>query len=128
MGQTYVRLTAEQANTINTLNTSGPGGQQGGSYWLEWTIDGFTGTGWYWDDPNNLVDDSWVSWQTSESAYKNNAGEKYASNEGGLRSYVTDNPGTDLNDIFADWNRSTQKGDFVTEYMPVLWPRGCVTF
>lgn len=51
MGQTYVDITAtEIEDGIMTIAASG-GGQETGSAWLYWTDNGFTGQGWYWNDP-----------------------------------------------------------------------------
>lgn len=65
MGQIYVEVDASVANGgIMTLQASGDGGGEAGSYWINWDPNnGFVGTGWKsaWESPHVPLKENWIA-------------------------------------------------------------------
>ena len=100
MGQIYVDVAAAQAEMgIATLGTSG-GGQEGG-YWLYWNVDGYTGRGWFWDDPNNHDKEGWEAYIREGQL---TCGTEHEATEQGLRDHISGGHADDLNDVLGGWD------------------------
>lgn len=125
MGQTYARVSASVLNEgINTLDVSG--GDTTVTVAISWTVEGFTGSGWFWNDPNNLLDNGWREMQGNEATRKTNiSGVPYSSDEQGLRDYISQNNITNLDDVFAMWNSDESKSDFMIAHLGVDISRSC---
>lgn len=125
MGQTYARVSASVLNEgINTLDVSG--GDTTVTVAISWTVEGFTGSGWFWNDANNLLDDGWRTIQGNEATQKKDgSGAAYSNDEQGLKDYISQNNITNLDDVFAMWNNDESKSDFMIEHLGDDIPRGC---
>lgn len=88
------------------------GGETFGA-WLLWRYDeqtgegGFTGTGWYYDDPNNPISN-----YDSEEAFK---------------EYLREEKPPNLDFVLRDWNPA-EKGQFYTDHQGELAAKGCFSF
>lgn len=71
MGQIYVDVSATEVENGITTIASSSGGQETGGAWLYWTDNGFTGQGWYWDDPNNEIKHGWETAVNREGGHVN---------------------------------------------------------
>lgn len=92
MGQIYVPVDANTANSIMTLNTSG--GETGGGFWIYWNSKGFIGLGWYFSD-TPLAE--WWSRQTELIL-------TYGDGETGFQNYINTGKVDNLDDALGSWN------------------------
>ena len=82
--------------------------------WIRWKYDdatgsgGYTGTGWYFNDPNN------------------NISKHYSTEEAFITWLTTDKPG-DLGKVLDDWP-AENKAAFLNSYMTELDAGGCLYF
>lgn len=125
MGQTYARVSASVLNEgINTLDVSG--GDTTVTVAISWTVNGFTNSGWFWNDANNLLDDGWRAIQGNEGTQKIDAsGVPYSNDEQGLRNYITEKNITNLDDVFAMWNNDASKSAFIITHIGTAIPKSC---
>lgn len=119
-GETYVSVDANALNFgISPMNISGhtepdPSGSTSVNLEVRWTYEegtgngGFTGVGWFWSDPNNILNKQ--SWTTEEEF------KKWLS--GGDRT-------TELDAIFSGWDASN-KATFMTNNQGALGGGGCM--
>lgn len=136
-GQVYVIVEGGVVDSrINTLGTSGddnPGtGETSDRYWLHWYYDsegngGFTNKGWFWENPDNYLDDAWETWRISNGY----TASEYAG-EVGFKKYLSEVNPLNLDHLFNIWAETNSKADFakmlIREYG--YWPEdgGCVEF
>lgn len=131
MGQIYVDVTAAQAELgISTLDTSG-GGMQTGGAWLTWTDSGFTGNGWYWNDPNNYLQKGWAAAVKAGGGYVNECngnenGTPHTESYEDFLYHVSQRHSDNLNSILGDWG-TKEKTYFITSYSE-LEESGCVVW
>ena len=82
--------------------------------WIRWRYDdftgegGYTGTGWYFDDPNNNL-------------------KKHYTTEEKFIAWLTESKPTDLNSVLDDWD-AQNKAAFLTDKIATLSAAGCVYF
>lgn len=119
-GQVYVEVDASVVNggimpmAIVSGNPEPVDGQSYVVVWIRWKYDdltgagGYTGTGWYFDDPNNNL-------------------KKHHSTEDDFKQWLTSEKPTDLDSVLNDWPASS-KADFLTEHLGDLEDGGCVYF
>lgn len=120
-GEVYAQVDASVVNggiapmAIVSGNPEPVDGQAYVVVWIRWRYDdqtgvgGYTGTGWYFDDPNNGLRSHGF---TEEETFK---------------SYLTTNTPTNLNDILEKWN-PTEKAAFLNAHMSQLDAGGCLYF
>lgn len=131
MGQTYVDITAtEIEDGIMTIAASG-GGQETGSAWLYWTDEGFTGQGWYWDDPLCGVRAGWEAAVIKDHGHVNGCDGNADSmpHTGSYEDFiyhVSQRHSENLNYILGGWDTRT-KMLFIFKYENELSP-GCVVW
>ena len=81
--------------------------------WIRWRYEdstgegGYTGSGWYWEDPNNGL-------------------HQFATEEAFKDWLVTKKP-TELDDILGEWNPA-EKADFLNDHLSELEAHGCLYF
>ena len=132
MGQTYVDVAAAQADMgIMTMGAStGNGGNTTtGGAWLYWTDAGFTGQGWYWDDPNNYVKTGWEQAVAKDGGYVNGCkgnedGGKHTDSFEDFLYHVSQRHTDNLDYILGGWG-PREKTYFITTN-PKLEEYGCV--
>ena len=119
-GQVYVEVDASVVNggiAPMAMVSGNPTPVNGQSYvvvWIRWKYDnttgegGFTGTGWYFDDPNNGL-------------------RGHGFTEDSFESYLIENKPTDLNEILGKWNPD-QKAAFLNSHLSQLETGGCLYF
>lgn len=119
-GQIYVEVDASSINggiMPMAMVSGNPEPVDGQSYvvvWIRWQYDdetgngGFTGTGWYFDDPDN------------------NIARHYESVEE-FKKWLVDKHPLDLNDILGDW-QAENKAEFLNKYTTELDSGGCLYF
>ena len=120
MGQIYVEVTGDTANGIMTMDASGGGQQQG--YWLYWTAQGYTGTGWYWSEADNYVS---IGWPDYVSSGKLTCGVEHTQDQQGLINHISGGHADDLNDVLGPWPAG-EKMRFVGRYYDVFEAAGCL--
>ena len=130
MGQVYVDVAAAQAEMgIMTMAASGGGNTPTGGAWLYWTDNGFTGQGWYWDDPNNYVQTGWAQAVRDGDGYVNGCsgntdGTPHTESYDDFLDHVSKRHTENLNYILGGWG-SREKTYFITGH-PELDQHGCV--
>lgn len=111
MGAIYVEVDANAVNGVMTLAASG--GSTGGSYWINWTANGFTGQGWMyaWESKNVPLQQAWTD----------HPAERFDNTYEGFIAYV----GTGVSDLStwlddAGWTND-QKYTFAHDECPAVW-------
>lgn len=119
-GEVYAEVDASVVNggiAPMAMVSGNPEPVDGQSYvvvWIRWNYDdstgdgGYTGTGWYFDDPNNNIKNHYES----EAAFK---------------TWLTESTPTDLDSVLGDWSPS-DKAQFLTKYNSTLSAAGCTYF
>ena len=119
-GEIYAEVDANVLNPgISTmaLVSGNPEPIDGQAYvvvWIRWQYDdttgdgGYTGTGWYFDDPDN------------------NIGNHYSSEEEFKTWLMSDKP-IDLGSVLSDWV-AERKAAFLNKYLDQLEAGGCLYF
>lgn len=131
MGQTYVDITAtEIEDGIMTIAASG-GGQETGSAWIYWNDSGFTGRGWYWEDPNNGVRIGWEAAVADEGGYINKCngnadGTPHTGSLPDFEYHVSQRHSENLDYILNNWSTES-KMTFIV-FHPELKESGCVVW
>ena len=122
-GEVYAEVEASVVNNgINPMAivSGNPEPIDGQAYvvvWIRWRYDnttgegGYTGTGWYWNDPNNGLHDS-SYWEDNEASFK---------------QWLVDNKPTDFDQFLSTWNPD-QKAAFLNSHLGVLEAGDCVYF
>lgn len=131
MGQTYVPVdAAPAANGIMPLANSSGSIETGGA-WLHWTDSGFTGRGWFWEDPYNEVQAGWAAAVVKDNGYVNGCGgeadgtphkESYES----FLYHVSQRHTENLDYILGGWDTKT-KMQFILAH-PELESSDCVVW
>lgn len=119
-GETYVEVDASVVNggiAPMAMISGNPEPVNGGDYvivWIRWRYDdatgegGYTGTGWYFDDPDNNI-------------------KKHYETEQEFKNYLKTVIPKDLNDVMSDWN-AEKKAAFLNKHTGVLNDGGCLYF
>lgn len=119
-GQVYVEVDASVVNggimpmAIVSGNPEPVDGQSYVVVWIRWKYDdatgdgGYTGTGWYFDDPNNNL-------------------KKHYSTEADFKTWLKTEKPMDLNSVLEDW-AATNKAAFLNNNMTKLDAGGCLYF
>lgn len=119
-GQVYVEVDASVVNggimpmAIVSGNPEPVDGQSYVVVWIRWKYDdatgdgGYTGTGWYFDDPNNNL-------------------KKHYSTEADFKTWLKTAKPTNLNSVLDDW-AATNKAAFLNDNMTNLDAGGCLYF
>lgn len=120
-GETYIEVDASVVNggiaPMAMISGNNPEQMDGAGYlivWIRWRYDnltgegGYTGTGWYFDDPDNNIN-------------------KYYGTEEEFKKYLTDVKPNDLNDVMSDWD-AEKKAAFLNKHTGVLTASGCLYF
>lgn len=119
-GEVYAEVDASVVNggiAPMAMVSGNPEPVDGQSYvvvWIRWNYDdstgdgGYTGTGWYFDDPNNNI-------------------KKHYTTEEEFRTWLTGSKPTDLDSVLGDWD-AKNKAAFLTEKIDKLSAAGCVYF
>lgn len=124
MGQIYIEVDAKAVNNgIMTLETSGGGAEETG-YWLYWNGNGFTGTDWYFTDPNCPLSETWPAYLEKNDG-KCEQGVKHSADAQGLTEHVNAGHADDLNEMLGAWD-FFKKSAFVGQYGANLEDRGCL--
>ena len=114
-GEIYVPVDASTVNGgIMTLAGSGEmgtgEGDTQGNWWLHWewgVQNGFSGKGWFWNNPYNKIDDIWR--ENCGNPPKGNE-QSYAATEDGFNRYLSENNIQELDWLFDQWTEG--KGEF----------------
>ena len=119
-GEVYVEVDASVVNggiAPMAVVSGNPEPVDGQSYvvvWIRWNYDdstgngGYTGTGWYFDDPYNNI-------------------KKYYSTEQEFKNWLTSEKPTDLNRVLGDW-AAEDKAAFLNSHLGQLEAGNCVYF
>lgn len=119
-GQVYAQVDASVVNggiapmAMVSGNPEPMGGQEAFGVWIRWNYNtengegGFTGTGWYVDDPNNPIK------------------EQYGSEEA-FKKHLVENQPSDLDHVLGDWG-SDKKAAFFNANQAALGGGGCYQF
>ena len=119
-GETYIEVDASVVNggiAPMAMISGNPEQMDGAGYiivWIRWRYDnvtgegGYTGTGWYFDDPDNNIN-------------------KHYEKEQDFKNYLTDVKPNDLNDVMSDWD-AEKKAAFLNKHTGVLTASGCLYF
>ena len=119
-GEVYAEVDASVVNggiAPMAMVSGNPEPVDGQSYvvvWIRWNYDdstgngGYTGTGWYFDDPNNNLKNHY----NTEDAFK---------------AWLMEDKPTDLDSVLSDWSPS-DKAQFLTKYNRTLSAAGCTYF
>ena len=119
-GQIYVEVDASSINggiMPMTMVSGNPQPVDGQSYvvvWIRWQYDdvtgngGYTGTGWYFEDPDNNI-------------------QKHYSTEQAFKGWLTEERPTNLDSVLGDWLASN-KAAFLNKNMTKLDAGGCLYF
>lgn len=120
-GETYIEVDASVVNggiAPMAMISGNPEQVDGAAYvivWIRWRYDdatgegGYTGTGWYFDDPDNNI-----------------KGNPY-NTEQEFKDYLTDVKPNDLSSVMSDWD-AEKKAAFLNKYGEVLQAHHCVYF
>ena len=119
-GETYIEVDASVVNggiAPMAMISGNPEQMDGAGYiivWIRWRYDnvtgegGYTGTGWYFDDPDNNIN-------------------KYYEREEDFKNYLTTVKPNDLNDVMSDWD-AEKKAAFLNKHIGMLQANHCVYF
>ena len=119
-GQVYVEVDASVVNggiapmAIVSGNPTPVVGQESFGVWLRWNYNtengegGFTGSGWYFNDPNNPINDTYES----EYAFK---------------QYLMNDRPPDLNSVLGSWG-AERKAAFCEANQKLLAANNCFQF
>lgn len=119
-GEVYAEVRADALNGgISTMAmiSGNPEPVDGQSYvvvWIRWNYDdatgdgGYTGTGWYFDDPDNNLKNHYL-------------------NEEEFKNWLTTDKPTDIHTVLDNWN-AANKAAFLNKYMTELDAGGCLYF
>lgn len=119
-GETYIEVDASVVNggiAPMAMISGNPEPVNGEDYvivWIRWRYDdatgegGYTGTGWYFYDPDNNI-------------------EKHYGTEEVFKKYLTDVKPNDLNDVMSDWN-AERKAAFLNKHGDVLQAKDCLYY
>lgn len=115
MGEVYVEVTGEVANSMRALPGSDPEGDTGGTYRISWTgTGGFTGEGWQgaWNSPNVPLSRAWAA----------SPANGYEGTYDGFINYVTSSGSIDLTNWLdgAGWTNA-EKYAFAHDEYPKIW-------
>lgn len=118
-GQVYVEVDASVVNggiapmAMVSGNPEPVDGQSAVVVWIRWRYDastgkgGYTGQGWFFNDPNNGLQN-----YGTEDAFK---------------EFLTTYQPTDFDDILKEWN-ATEKAAFLNSHLSELEAGGCLYF
>ena len=123
MGAIYVQVSAAEINNgIMTMSASGGegGGQEVVSFWLNWSIDGFNGRGWYWDE--SYVSIGWSAYVEQRQIEGGIESFPYSRDEDGLKTYVATGV-SNLDGVLGGWDENDKK-NFVLAHIDELY--GCL--
>lgn len=119
-GEIYVEVDASAINggiapmAIVSGNPEPVDGQAYVVVWIRWNYDdttgngGYTGTGWYFEDPDNNI-------------------KKHYSTEQAFKDWLKEDRPTNLDSVLGDWLASN-KAAFLNKYMTELDAGGCLYF
>lgn len=119
-GETYVEVDASVVNggiAPMAMISGNPEPVNGEDYvivWIRWRYDdatgegGYTGTGWYFDDPDNNI-------------------KGHYNTEQEFKDYLTDVKPNDLSSVMSDWN-AERKAAFLNKHIGVLQVNDCLYF
>lgn len=119
-GEVYAEVNASALNPgISTMAmiSGNPEPVDGQAYvvvWIRWRYDGetgeggYTGTDWYFDDPNNNI-------------------SKHYYTEQEFKKWLTEKTPQNLDSVLGDWEASN-KAAFLTEHIDTLSAVGCIYF
>lgn len=119
-GETYIEVDASVVNggiAPMAMISGNPEQVDGAGYvivWIRWRYDdatgegGYTGTGWYFYDPDNNI-------------------EKHYETEEKFKNYLTTVIPKDLNDVMSDWD-AERKAAFLNKHLGVLQGNDCLYF
>lgn len=119
-GETYIEVDASVVNggiAPMAMISGNPEPVDGEAYvivWIRWRYDdvtgegGYTGTGWYFDDPDNNI-------------------KKHYETEQEFKDYLTREIPKDLNNVMSDWD-AEKKAAFLNKHTGVLTASGCLYF
>lgn len=128
MGAVYVEVDASVANGIMTMDASG--GNTGGGYWINWTSNGYTNNGWFWEDNNNYLKIGWAAAVESGGGYVGEGCSGDGEVQGHTTSYesflihMRNGHAENLNAVLGNWDNDS-KLQFVLDNAASLG--GCVT-
>lgn len=132
MGQIYVAPVARVTDNDTGIGGS-TGGIQGGGYWLYWNEQGYTGSGWYWNDKDNYLQEGWRLAVAAGDGYVDNCqgdNTPTGNGSGGHRAtyesflvHVRNGHVENLNSILSAWD-AWEKMDFVSRNRESFIP-GC---
>lgn len=109
----YVPPDATEAG-IMPMDASGT--VSGGGYWILWNSAGYEGHGWFWNDPNNYLDDGWLNAVTNN---KTGCDTKHGASDTDFEQHMTLCNPANLDEILGDWSNS-QKWDFLQSHPEVF--------
>ncbi len=108
MGQIYVPVNANVADGINTLDTSGIGGIEGGGYWITWNTSGYSGIGWFWNDSYNYLQKGWEAAVDKYNGFIDNCngvnGAPHTKEEASFLLHVQNGHGENLDTVLGNWS------------------------
>lgn len=119
-GEVYAEVDASVLNPgISTMAmvSGNPEPVDGQSYvvvWIRWRYDdttgdgGYTGTGWYYDDPNNHIPNVYPI-------------------ENEFKKWLVDEKPADLDSVLGDWS-AADKAAFLNTHIGTLEDSGCIYF
>lgn len=99
----YIPPTATPTNEISTLNTSGTGG----TYFIHWSgTGGYQGHGWFWDAPNNYLQQGWRNRVNSGESFE--CEKEHNISFESFQDHVEWDNAQNLNDILGPWDDSSK--------------------
>ena len=119
-GEIYVEVDANYINggimhmAVVSGNPEPIDGQAMVVVWIRWKYNdatgegGYTGTGWYFGDPNNNIN-------------------KIYGTEDDFKNWLIDKKPMDLNNVLSGWD-ATSKAAFLNDHLDVLEAGGCLYF
>lgn len=124
MGQIYVPATASAANGIRTMDASGGGITTGGA-WLYWTSAGYTGQDWYWNEPNNYLQQGWSNLIDTTGGNLEGCDTQHDKSYESFLQHVQFDQAVNLDNILGGWT-AKDKSEFILVDHPELENYGCV--
>ena len=99
----YVPPTATVSNEISTLNASGTGG----TFFIHWSgTGGYQGLGWFWDTPNNYLQQGWIN--RVNSAVPFDCDKEHDTSFESFKEHVVWDNAQNLNDILGPWDDNSK--------------------
>ena len=128
MNATYVRVRADVTRANGGADGGSTAGGQMEGYWLYWTAEGYTGIGWFWQEPDNYTSEGWAKYLgtiVGGEGIARSCGQLHKATEAGLREHIAGGHAEDLNEVIGDWPGGP-KTRFVGDHYEDFETAGCL--